>query len=87
MIKKAILIKTANLIEAEDWKRGPLRGRSGPDRREEETTMKRIKIKDLPKDAKITKEEMRRVLGGIAIPSPTLSPDPHKIESSILFKV
>ena len=28
--------------------------------------MARIKIKDLPRDKKITKEEMKRILGGIS---------------------
>jgi hypothetical protein len=36
--------------------------------------MVRIKIKDLPKDKKISKEEMRRVLGGIGTwPTPEKS--------------
>jgi hypothetical protein len=30
----------------------------------EDTTMARIKIKDLPRDKKITKEEMKKVMGG-----------------------
>ncbi|MGQ9654953.1 MAG: hypothetical protein ACUVXD_12885 [Thermodesulfobacteriota bacterium] len=54
--------------------------------------MRRIKIKDLPKDANITKEEMRRVLGGIIDDGrflQNLSQDKidYKIEPSILFKL
>ncbi len=33
--------------------------------------MARIKIKDLPKDQKITKEELKRIYGGLADPRPT----------------
>ena len=36
--------------------------------------MARVKIKDLPKDTKISKEEMRKVMGGtLPIPLPRLS--------------
>jgi hypothetical protein len=44
--------------------------------------MARIKIKDLPKDRKITKEEMKKVFGGLLLKpsSPTLQ-SPTKIDS------
>jgi len=33
--------------------------------------MARIKIKDLPRDRKISKEEMKKIHGGLADPRPT----------------
>ncbi len=41
--------------------------------------MARIKVKDLPKDMKISKDEMKRVKGGILLSSYTLA---GKIEYS-----
>ena len=35
--------------------------------------MARIKIKDLPKDPKISREEMKRISGGILPPPPSVS--------------
>ena len=36
--------------------------------------MSRIKIKDLPKDQKISNEEMKRVLGGMTLSSQSILP-------------
>jgi|YNPBryantNP2012_1023418.scaffolds.fasta_scaffold246433_1 hypothetical protein len=50
--------------------------------------MKRIKIKDLPKDARITKEEMRRVMGGFnPQPEPPGKLFEYKIQSPFLMKI
>ena len=45
---------------------------------EKEITMPRIKIKDLPKDKKISKEEMKMVMGGYTQPPFLYKPDPRE---------
>ncbi len=47
--------------------------------------MARIKIKDLPKDMKISKEEMKKVVGGALIPYDRLRP--FSTSASLLSKL
>ena len=50
--------------------------------------MARIKIKDLPKDMKISADEMKRVKGGITLMTSSLtSPIEMKIETAVYPKI